>query len=354
MPALVDIIDFEAPPREFFDNIGTVSSPCTTLLWLGLSPGTRANYSTAIRSFEFYCSDKGLDPWPAKEQILGEWITVRAFGNTCSSEGKLKADTISSYLSALRSVHVDRRIPTTVFDSPWLERLVKGARRAFVQRRKDRLPIGKDVLAKITSPPTRTTDDLNCLAAFKVAWAGFLRLGEITYKSKDLTSRSFADLNVTRSDVHFSENNQHAIIRLKRTKTDTSHTGVEVILAATGESTCPVQALRILFERDPQPPNAPLFRLVGKAFSRENVISILRDRLTASGIDDTGYSGHSFRRGAAQHASDKGVLDEHIQILGRWISQSFQLYFSTSKAKLYSLNRQFQTGCRPAVASHFN
>ena len=35
------------------------------------------------------------------------------------------------------------------------------------------------------------------------------------------------------------------------------------------------------------------------------------------GIQDSGYSGHSFRRGAAQHASDMGMLDSEIQTLGR-------------------------------------
>lgn len=353
MSTLADLIDFEAPPQTFFDNVGDMSRPCATLLWLGLAPTTRANYATAISSFESFCAERGYATWPAEEQTLGEWITTRAFGNTSPGEKQLKADTIVSYLSALRSVHVDRRIATEVFDSPWLERLIKGARRTFVQQRKDRFPITKDVLTRITSTIPHTVDDINCFTAFKVAWAGFLRLGEITYEQRDLASRSFADINVTRSDVYFSERDQHVVLRLKRTKTDTSHTGVEVILAATGEPTCPVQALRSLFAHDPQPPDAPLFRLAKTAFSYNKVVKILRNSLTSNGINDFGYSGHSFRRGAAQHASDNGMLEEHIQLLGRWTSQSFRLYFDASKTKLYTLNRQFQTGRRPAVTSHF-
>jgi len=45
-------------------------------------------------------------------------------------------------------------------------------------------------------------------------------------------------------------------------------------------------------------------------------------------MQDSGYSGHSFRWGAAQHASDIGMLDSEIQTLGRWSSTAFQLYFT--------------------------
>ncbi len=61
-----------------------------------------------------------------------------------------------------------------------------------------------------------------------------------------------------------------------------------------------------------------------------------------------GYSGHSFRRGAAQHAADSGMLYEDIQKLGRWTSPAFLLYFTSSAQTLYNLNRNFQTG-RPVA-----
>ena len=56
------------------------------------------------------------------------------------------------------------------------------------------------------------------------------------------------------------------------------------------------------------------------------------------------YTGHSFRKGAAQHASDNGMLDHHIQELGRWTSRAFQLYFETSVSLLYTLSIRFLIG----------
>lgn len=42
------------------------------------------------------------------------------------------------------------------------------------------------------------------------------------------------------------------------------------------------------------------------------------------------------------------MLDENIQKLGRWSSESFRLYFTTSAQTLYNLNMNFQTG-RPVA-----
>ncbi len=71
----------------------------------------------------------------------------------------------------------------------------------------------------------------------------------------------FAETGLTRSNISFADWDQYVILRLKQSKTDSENTRVQIILAATGEPTCPVAALRKLFIQDPCPPNAPLFRL---------------------------------------------------------------------------------------------
>lgn len=59
-----------------------------------------------------------------------------------------------------------------------------------------------------------TINDLNLDTAFKVAWAGFMRLGEITYMEPEKQANSFKDLHLTRSDITFSENDQYATLRI--------------------------------------------------------------------------------------------------------------------------------------------
>ncbi|MCJ1269665.1 hypothetical protein MMC22_009557 [Lobaria immixta] len=162
-----------------------------------------------------------------------------------------------------------------------------------------------------------------------------------------LTGSNLCRHKTDRSDITFAENDQHAIERLKRSKSDLNRIGVEIILAATHDKACPVTALRMLFTKDPQPRTAPLFRLTGRstAFDRDPVINILQKRLQAHDIYmSKSYTGHSFRKDASQDASDNGMLDQHIQKLGRWTSQAFQLYFYTSASSLYTLSKRFQTG----------
>ena len=183
-------------------------------------------------------------------------------------------------------------------------------------------------------------------AAFKLAFAGFLRMGEFTHtKQRAADSQAFATANLTRSDVRLAAN--HATVRLKRNKTDRLHQGVTIIVAATGKHNCPVHALGQLFERDPQPGDAPLFSLTSGGFPRDKILGILKQRLQKANVPANAYSGHSFRRGAAQHAKDHGLLDEHIQTLGRWTSDAFRRYFDTPHAELFRLNKTFQTGKPP-------
>lgn len=69
-----------------------------------------------------------------------------------------------------------------------------------------RLPITKNILQKITSQPTKSLEDLNINAAFKIAWARFLLLGEITYIANELMKKSiFAETHAIRSDISFAE-----------------------------------------------------------------------------------------------------------------------------------------------------
>jgi hypothetical protein len=59
----------------------------------------------------------GVPAWPANELILAQWIAARAFSNATIGQGRLKLDTMNVYLSALRSVHIDQRLPADVFNS---------------------------------------------------------------------------------------------------------------------------------------------------------------------------------------------------------------------------------------------
>lgn len=278
---------------------------------------------------------------------MGELIA--SWAQPWNKQGQIKPETLLSFLSALRSYHIEHELPVQVFQSLRLKQLIRGGKSFFPSSKALRLPITKDILSKISTHSPINTNEINLDTAYKVAWAGFLRLGEITYEKSELPHDSFQALHLTRPDVSSSEFDQYVTLRLKRSKTDTQHTRVLVIIAATYEQTCPFAALRRLFNQDPRPSDAPLFcRSNTIAFSRRWAIDRLRHKLTSCGVSSLSYSGHSFRRGAAQHAADSGMLYEDIQKLGGWTSPAFLLYFASSSPTLYNLKRKFQTG-RPVA-----
>ena len=368
MPSLADghipvdekarVLEFPDPPAEFSSGLQHLSTMAQKFIYYGLSPRTRNTYESYQRSYEHFCYSRVTPPYPATAESLIEWITLRAFG--APRQGPLKANSISQALSAVRSKHIDRDLSTSAFDSPLLARLKTGI--AGLQGKQDTKkakPLSLGIIEQMTSPApddhgsatlsplaSAEVDELNFDTAAKIAFAGFLRTAEFTYEQKEVNnSAMFQATKLQRRDITFAENDEHAIIYLRSSKSDYDHSGVEIVVARTGTASCPVLALRSLFDLDPQHPTAPLLRSSKGAFNRKFLLSTLKNRLRRQGYHDyKDYTGHSFRRGAAQQASDFGMLEEEIQRLGRWSSDAFKGYFSYSYARKFLLNRRFLTG----------
>ncbi len=281
--------------------------------------------------------------------MLEEWAATRIFGSTLSKQGQMKPDAVLSYLLALKSYDIDRHLCMWNFDNPRMTLIITGKRRIFPSKKQNRLPMTKEILEKINEEELFSITDLNMDTAFKVAWSGFMRMRKLTYTAAEAKKATFAEISLTRSDISFAEGDQYAILRLKRSKTDTEHTRVQIILAATDEPTCLVVALRRLFIQDPRPPNTPLFRLQSSIFSRQAVVNILKQRIAEMGFSEGNYSGQSFSKGAAKHATDHDMLNESIQRPGGWTSNAFKLYFTTTPETLFNLNLSFQKSMLLAV-----
>ncbi len=176
----------------------------------------------------------------------------------------------------MKSYHIDRHLSLEDFDMPRIALIIKSGKRLFPKQKATRLPITKDILERLAAQEPMHLDELNINMAFKVARAGFLRLGEITYTITDLKKASFSRTRVTRSDVSFAEGNQYEVLRQKQSKTDIKNTEVQIILAAAGERTCPVAALARLYTLNLQHPDASPFRLSSGAFSRNSMVSTLK------------------------------------------------------------------------------
>ncbi len=228
--------------------------------------------------------------------------------------------------------------------------IIKGGRRLFPSKKRSRLLITKEIPEKIMKEEPISIMESNVDTAFKVAWAGFMRMGELTTISGEAKKGTFAEKDLTRSDISFAKGDQYAILRLKQSKIKKEHTWVQIILAATGEPTCPVATLRRLFIQEPRLPNPPLFRLQSAAFSCQAVVNLLKQRITAAGLPEVNSFGHTFRKVAAQHAANQSILNESIQRLDRWTSNNFKLFFTTTPETHFNLHLSFQKGMPRAVS----
>jgi hypothetical protein len=247
----------------------------------------------------------------------------------------------------LRSVHVDKHLNTAVFANEHLKRLVDGAKRLDTDSTVSvRRPITLSILEKIVNPappPSASLspaqlDSLRVDTAFKVAFAGFLRMGEFTYNKAELKDRTtFQKERPLLGEVVIKPS--HATFTLKRSK-KSQFQGVSIRLARTGSSTCPVAALEALRRHDTRPIDSPLFLLSSGSFSRSELLGILSTRLRAAGLWQEGFTGHSFRKGAAQTALDRGLSKEDIQLLGRWSSDAVELYYKHAEENIVRLSRK--------------
>ena len=124
-------------------------------------------------------------------------------------------------------------------------------------------------------------------------------------------------------------------VNIKQSKTDPFRLGIKIIVGRTGNELCPVAAI-LSYMALRGPGSGPLFRFKnGRPRTRSSFVSKLREGLEAVGVDCSGYSGHSFRIGAATTTASKGIQDSLIKTMGRWQSGCLSTVCKDSTSTAY-------------------
>jgi hypothetical protein len=173
-------------------------------------------------------------------------------------------------------------------------------------------------------------------------------MGEFTWSSWD--HQSFIH-HLSRGSVQFV--NEGVILHLPASKTDPFRKGVSIPFSPSNDEICPVTALRTLFQRYPKPTSSPLFSRLCGPFDRQWVLRKMSQALLFAGLNPKGYTGHSFRRGAANSALNSGISREDIKRMGRWKSDSIDRYFTatTATTHLFSLSKQLHANPGPSTSA---
>ena len=302
----------------------------------GLAESTHRTYRAGVNKYISFCFAFHVnDPFPVSEATLCYFVVSMALQG-------LAPATVKTYLAAVRHAQVIRGFPDLRDGSslPRLQLVQSGIRRERARQGpppRTRLPITPPILRRIKStlmaarPQAR--DDTMLWAAATVCFFGFFRAGEITVPS---ASAYDSTIHLAWGDVTADAGTPPQKVRvfLKRSKTDQFGRGVEVWLGATGDDLCPVAAvLAYVVSRGSTP--GPFFRCEdGSPLTKPRFVERVRVAMAAAGIEERGYSGHSFRIGAATAAAEAGLEDSVIQALGRWSSSAFLRYIRTPREHL--------------------
>ncbi len=177
MLSLAELLPYDDHPA-FYLSSTPGSAIVKRLAWYFLAPDTRKCYAAAINSYVSFFTVLNKKLWPAQTIILEKWAATGIFGSTLPKQGQIKPNAVLSYISALKSYHIDKSLSRGSFDDPRMAFIITGGRRLFPSKKRNRLPITKEILEKITEEELLSITDLNMDTAFKVAWAGLIRIGE--------------------------------------------------------------------------------------------------------------------------------------------------------------------------------
>ena len=329
----------KAPPSWWYSRVGG-DRRAAFYKWYAVNPRSRGSATKLLRDLEAFCLDHGFPTkLPLHWRVAEAWVAGMAPNYSAAG--------IKKRLYILRTHHIDIGLDASYLQHRSIERTIRGIKKYHGQQNVKRavpitLPILRRILTTLDTYPAIAGGRHNAdtyATAFSVAFAGFFRMGELTYDSFNPTFHS------RRADVNL----QDGTMFVPASKTDPFRNGTLVSLptAVNDKTVDPIRRLRRHFAAYPARQNDPLFCLYSqngtpKAFTRTRVVAVLQGCLDEAGIGSGGFTGHSFRRGAATWAASIGVRDEDIMRLGRWSSKAWKAYVDEPPAtKSNRINRLY-------------
>ena len=225
---------------------------------------------------------------------------------------------------------------------PILKRVQAGIHRAHLLKGSPpriRLPITAQVLRKIWTALNQSADPNKVVlwAICCTAFLGFFRLGELLLRSAEEFQPA---TDLAWGDVAIDSPSDPSMVRihLKKSKCDQFGAGSDIVVGRTNLAICPVAAiLGFIAIRGVSP--GPFFQDVqGQPMVKSRFVAAVRLILSAVGLPQQQYAGHSFRIGAATSAAQVGIPDSTIQTLGRWHSAAFLQYVRMPKERLAAIS----------------
>ena len=299
-----------------------------------LAPATSHLYAAGQQHYTNFCRLHARPLGPATDTTLAEFVTYLA------DVVHLTPTSIKTYLSAVRSLHIDRGWPDPLQAAPLTQRVLSGVKRIHgMHSRLNRLPITGTVLVRLVRSLQAASwlpiiDRHMLTAACTLAFHGFLRCSEFT-------------TGLSRSSIRVLSSPQpHIELRLLASKTDPFRRGATITIGASSGPCCPVSSLARYLDATRRssnlPADTPLFKFTsGTPLTRAVFTQHIQRALTETGFANSSrFMSHSFRIGAATTAAEVGVPAWLIKTMGRWSSDAYQQYIRTPLATRLAVAQQ--------------
>ena len=209
---------------------------------------------------------------------------------------------------------------------------------------------------RVVLPPPITASVLKCMrgqlesschphkellrAVACTAFFGFFRLGELCLAT---ASQVQPTASIMWGDVAVDSRENPTI--WKRSKCDQFGVGANIILGRTGQSLCPVTAIIDYLVIRGSGPRVFFQRSQAQVVTKAWFVDQLRSILSAVGLPQHLYAGHSFCIWAATTAAMTSVEDSTIQTLGRWQSAAYLQYVRMPSEQLARLSVVLARNC---------
>ena len=218
-----------------------------------------------------------------------------------------------------------------------LRRLGKGVSR--------KLPITPFVLLKVLAVLDVSQDfQVMIFTSMIIAFAAFLRKANVCAASPSITHVQRALL---RQDVQIDLQRYCLIITLRFMKNAQFKEAVHTVVVAgqRGHPLDPVFWWTEYTSRVPAPPSSAAFGFMSagvfEPLTHSVFVAWVKKLISAAGFDSSGFSGHSFRRGAASFSFLCGLPEALIKELGAWRSQVYQVYLDLPLSQKLSVHRRW-------------
>jgi hypothetical protein len=293
-------------------------------LGLAIDESSHITYTSALNSYLTFCKLHKFPIEPTEETLSFFTVYMSSY---------IKPDSVNSYLSGICN-QLEPYFPNVrnCRKSSLVSRSLAGCRRRFGSPIKRKRPLSKDDLNLVALQlgPSPSHNDKLFLSMITTGFAALLRTQEMAFPDNK-NKQNYQKTSLRHTVV--IQSSQYSFL-LPAHKADRFFEGNTIIITSNTLPSNPHLAFtQYLASRDFLHPLKPelWLRQSGQVPTRSWFIHRLRH------FFPTDIGGQSMRAGGATALAEDGVLPHMIQAIGRWASNTFQIYIRKNPILLQAL-----------------